>query len=201
MIIQAFFGEAQTGLGFQFYNESGTLLGSRTTTGISSLPEVGAYVASATPPTGAVGVFWSSDSTEASEDLRDSLVLDSTDQLLLTSLYIPQEGPAIIVPAPADDVDLCRVYVNVMDLEGEAAEGVAIVIELATGATKTEKSIERERVSMITDSDGHAEIDLVRTDVMVPSGQTYLVTCAALGLDKKVMTLEADLYDLSDLIE
>jgi len=75
MILQVFFGEAQTGLGYQFYDKDGTLLGSRVTTGIDSLPEAGGYAVEATPPGGTVGIFW--DSTETpdgvSEDLREAL--------------------------------------------------------------------------------------------------------------------------------
>lgn len=73
MIIQARFSAAQTGLGYQFYNAAGTLLGSRTTAGIAELPETGSYAADAIVPATAVGVFWSSATAQASEDLREAL--------------------------------------------------------------------------------------------------------------------------------
>jgi hypothetical protein len=73
MIIQARFGSTQTGLGYQFFDSAGALLGSRVTSGISALPETGSYVATATVPAGAVGVYWSSATSEASEDLREAL--------------------------------------------------------------------------------------------------------------------------------
>lgn len=69
MILQAFFGEAQTGLGYQFYDKDGTLLGSRVTTGIDSLPEAGAYAIEVTVPSDAAGIYWSSDTSEASQAL------------------------------------------------------------------------------------------------------------------------------------
>ena len=78
MIIQAFFGEAQTGLGYQFYDESGALLGTRVTTGIVSLPEAGGYAAEVVLPEGTVGVFWSSDTSQASEDLAGCTPAEST---------------------------------------------------------------------------------------------------------------------------
>lgn len=77
MIIQARFGTAQTGVGYQFYDSTGALLGSRVTADISELPETGAYVADATVPAGTAGVYWDTDEEEASEDLRDALVMDS----------------------------------------------------------------------------------------------------------------------------
>lgn len=75
MIFQVFFGEAQTGLGYQFFSSSGSLIGSRVTTGIVSLPESGGYLVDVALPGTAVGIFW--DSTETpdgvSEDLREAL--------------------------------------------------------------------------------------------------------------------------------
>lgn len=69
MILQAFFGEDQTGLGYQFYDKDGTLLGTRVTTGIDSLPEAGAYAIEVTVPSDAAGIYWSSDTSEASQAL------------------------------------------------------------------------------------------------------------------------------------
>lgn len=73
MIIQARFGSAQTGLGYQFYDATGALLGSRVTAGIVALPETGSYAADATIHADTVGVYWDSDTSEATEDLRDAL--------------------------------------------------------------------------------------------------------------------------------
>lgn len=75
MIIQTRFGAAQTGLGYQFFDGSGTLLGTRITASISALPETGAYIADATVPSGTVGVYWNSTVSlaQASEDLREAL--------------------------------------------------------------------------------------------------------------------------------
>ena len=69
MILQAFFGEDQTGLGYQFYDKDGTLLGTRVTTGIDSLPEAGAYAIEVAVPSNAAGIYWSSDTSEASQAL------------------------------------------------------------------------------------------------------------------------------------
>lgn len=76
MIIQAFFGSAQTGVGYQFYDATGALIGSRITAGIVTLPGAGAFMADATVPAGTAGVYWNTDATQAHEDLRDALALE-----------------------------------------------------------------------------------------------------------------------------
>jgi len=75
MIIQVRFGASQTGLGYQFYDSSAALLGSRVTSGITALPETGSYIATATVPGTAVGVYWNSTVSGATalEDLREAL--------------------------------------------------------------------------------------------------------------------------------
>ena len=78
MIIQARFGTAQADIGYQFYDDTGTLLGARVLgVSISEGEEVGHYLAEATPPATAVGVYWNDTVTldEASEDLREALAL------------------------------------------------------------------------------------------------------------------------------
>lgn len=77
MIIQVRFSAAQTGIGYQFYDDAGTLLSTRITAGIASGPETGSYIDDATVPATAVGVFWDSTETPdgASEDLREALAI------------------------------------------------------------------------------------------------------------------------------
>jgi hypothetical protein len=82
MILQAFFGEDQTGLGYQFYDKDGTLLGSRVTTGIDSLPEAGGYAVEVVVPDDAVGIYWSSDTQEASAPVAAETVVDSVNDPL-----------------------------------------------------------------------------------------------------------------------
>jgi hypothetical protein len=79
MTIIARFGAAQANLGFQFLDASGTLLGSRTTSGITALAETGSYIASPTPPVGAVAVYWNDSVTLATalEDLRDAFAIEA----------------------------------------------------------------------------------------------------------------------------
>jgi hypothetical protein len=80
MIIQSAFPGAQSLVSFQFYGLAG-MLGAAITAGIAApvaaLP--GLYVASATPPAGAIGVYWSCNNPalQSYEDLRDALALAS----------------------------------------------------------------------------------------------------------------------------
>jgi hypothetical protein len=208
MIIQSFFGEAQTGLGYQFYSDAGALLGTRVTAGVAALPEPGAYTATASVPAGAVGVYWSSDTATASEDLREALAfspatlaaLESAEQILLGSLYVPTVTPSLIIPIPADDPALCRVYLYTEDMTGLVTPGIEIKFELSAGPLKSERVISRKSRTLTTNLEGYAEIDLQRTDALIPNDVVYLVTSDALGLNKVPMTLAADLYDLKTLI-
>lgn len=80
MIIQVDFGAAQTGVGYRFYDSSGAYVGSRVTSGIVAGPATGTYVADATVPGGAVGVYWdcTGDATVfASEELGGRLKIET----------------------------------------------------------------------------------------------------------------------------
>lgn len=100
MIIQARFGAAQANLGYQFYGSDGSLLGSRITAGISALPETGSYIADATVPAGAVGVYWNDTVTlaTATEDLREALssvLVSGTGAYAITVSVVDQLAAAI----------------------------------------------------------------------------------------------------------
>ena len=212
MIIQAFFGEAQTGLGYQFYDESGALLGSRITAGIVSLPESGGYGADATAPAGYVGVFW--DSNETPEGLSEALtssaptaieiadeVESRADQIILATAYVPDAGPSLVIPAPSGDVTTCRVYLYAIGIDGLPREGVEVRFTLVNVPTRNESVFKvREIISVVTDAAGYAEIDLERTDGMTPAGSVYLVKSRELGMDDVEMTLDADVFNLGSLI-
>lgn len=89
MLIQTRFGAAQTGLGYQFFDSTGALLLTRITAGITALPETGAYIASATVPATAAGVFWNStvSGAQASEDLREALVTAPTASAIADAVW------------------------------------------------------------------------------------------------------------------
>ena len=214
MIIQARFGVAQTGLGYQFYDDAGTLLSTRITAGIATLPETGAYIADATVPVGSVGVFWDSTETPegATEDLREAFaaglspetiaLLDGADQILLNEIYTPTGSPAVVVPDPVDDLDLCRVYVNSEDLTNQLLEGVTVTFRLSGGPAKSERLLRVDaEVTMTTDAAGYAYVDLQRNDLLTPNDTYYRVTCTEFGLRNVTLpSLNTAMYNLADLI-
>ena len=72
--LQAEFGTAQTGLGYQFYDADGGYIGARVTTGIATLPGAGNYAVTVMIPEGAVGVIWTS--TETPDGILDDELTD-----------------------------------------------------------------------------------------------------------------------------
>jgi hypothetical protein len=74
MDIQVDFGAAQTSIGYRFYDNTGAYVGSRVTSGINAAPQAGVYIASATVPSGAFGVYWDCADANftASEDLTSA---------------------------------------------------------------------------------------------------------------------------------
>jgi hypothetical protein len=188
MIIQSRFGAAQTGLGYQFYDAAGALLGARVTAGITALPEAGSYIADATVPADAVGVFWDSSTSEATEDLREALaspdvptaseiadeVETRADQILLAALYVPDEAPAMVIPAPDSDGSMSVVYIYTEDILGGKRAGIVISLSLVKTPAKSERVLETAAKTMTTDADGFGEITVQRD-------QRYQVTCKDLG--------------------
>jgi hypothetical protein len=77
MIIQVDFGAAQSSIGYRFYDNAGAFVGARVTSGINAGPQAGVYLASATIPSGAVGVYWDCADANftASEDLTPARTL------------------------------------------------------------------------------------------------------------------------------
>ena len=131
MIIQARFGAAQTGLGYQFYNASGVLIAPRVTgSSIIALEEVGAYLADATVPGGAVGVYWNSTVSlaQATEDLREALA----------SPAVPSAA------AIADEVrvelatELARIDTTISSRNATAPDNTAVLAAIAALPTEAE---------------------------------------------------------------
>jgi hypothetical protein len=176
MIIQSRFGASQTGLGYQFYDADGALLGSRITSGIAALPEAGSYIADATVPADAVGVYWDSDTSEATEDLREALaspdvptvgeiadeVVTRADQILLVELYTPAESPSMVIPAPDSDESLTVVYAYTESITNVKRAGIEITLKLITTPAKSERVLEIVPKTMTTDAEGYAQITVQR---------------------------------------
>jgi len=224
MIFTARFSETQAALGVQFFDESGTLLGSRVTAGIVALPETGSYIVDLTPPTGAVGVYWNDTGTGATalEDLRDALAIadlnvaagdpwlaavpadyaDGTAGAALGRLNnTPPGAPVVVIPDPSTDETLCVVYINTEAISGTKQAGVAVTFALSGSPSKASRALEVAPATMTTDAEGVASISLQRTDAITPAGRYYLVNSPALGLHNRRLDLAADIFDLATLIK
>jgi hypothetical protein len=223
MIFTSRFSATQAALGVQFYDSSGTLLGSRITAGIVALPEAGSYQVDIMPPTGAAGIYWNDTGTGATalEDLRDALAIEglnvaASDPWLAAVPASYADGtagaalgrlnntaadePIAIIPAPPGDASLCNVFVNTESISNAKRAGVAITFTLVGSPTKSERVLETDSVKIVTDADGHASTTLQRTDNLTPAGRYYLVNSPKLGLLNRKLYLTSDTFDLSNLI-
>ena len=79
MKFAANFGAAAASAGYQFFDATG-LVGARVTAGVVNVAG-GVYVATATPPTGAVGILWTNDNPAtryAVEDIQTRVLTEAT---------------------------------------------------------------------------------------------------------------------------
>lgn len=227
MIIQARFGSTQTGLGYQFYSAAGTLLGSRITAGIVSLPETGSYAADATVPANAVGVFWDSSTSQATEDLREALAPAPDNTAVLDAIAaLPTEAEIIaaaggISPETAAALEAAD-QILLVDLHTPTAGPELVIPAPATDESLTvcycytENIINQKRAGIVlsfklvgTPAKSERILEVApataTTDadgyaqVTLQSGLRYRVTSRELGLEK-TFTPTAATYDLLTLI-
>lgn len=206
MILQAFFGSAQTGLGYQFYGPTGTLLGTRITSGITALPEAGGYVVDATVPSGAAGVYWNSASSSASEDLRDALAASISGDPWLTVVpgsyaagtagdalgrlnILPADNPVAVAPAPPSDPDLCLCYVDAEAITGAVLTDLEITINLKTPRPALSEA--GRLVSSKAYTMAHLTGTPGRYTLALESGLSYRATCSALWAEPLDFTIPA----------
>lgn len=93
MIIQFDFGKVVTGVGYQFYDVDGVLIGNRITDGIVAGPQPGLYLADTTIPDNAIGVYWSSDQPGFSgfDPLEEEHELDELQSFVTAHIGPPPE--------------------------------------------------------------------------------------------------------------
>jgi len=191
MIIEARFFSAQANLGYQFYDGTGALIGTRVTTGITSTPETGAYIADAEIPDAAVGVYWNDTVTLA----------ESSESLIISRAFAGATvDDPVVAPEPPAGTGLCTVYVYTESLIGVQRAGISISFSLFGVPAKSGRVLDTTPVTMTTDANGYASITLQRTDAMTPTGRSYRVNCPVLGLSKAVMTLADSTFNLAGLI-
>jgi hypothetical protein len=125
-------------------------------------------------------------------------------------LVVPGPSPLVPVPAAPTDNSLCRVYGYITTADRRPAAGVEVTFELVRpqgAAVASALLISGDRFTARTNGAGalasaHDKtwLEMTRTDRMQPAGATYKVTCAALGVSDKVVTLTADVVDLRALL-
>lgn len=104
------------------------------------------------------------------------------------------EQPVIPIPAPPNDPENCLLY-----LDADQAN-VKVIVTLSDYPAAGNRLLTSKPVVGVTDSDGHLELTLKRTDRIEPAGLTYHIKSDALGINQEGVTLTADLVDLRDLI-
>ncbi len=122
------------------------------------------------------------------------------------------DDPVIVIPDPAQDPQVCRLYGYVRTEEGRPAANVAITAELiptATAAKIPGYLISRKKVTFSTNSEGRVIdafgnlfVELVRTDSIVPNATEwkYQITCSEAKLSAQTV-LEEDRFDIATLID
>ncbi len=116
--------------------------------------------------------------------------------------------PVVVVPGAPAVTGACRVY-GYMELPDKtAAAGVPISFELiAPGLVASERLVAERIVKATTSATGQLMnaagvpyVDLNRTDALSQAAAVYEVTCEALGVRRKRVTLTTSLADLRTLL-
>jgi hypothetical protein len=113
----------------------------------------------------------------------------------------PPDAPVIIIPAPADDADLCTVFIDAENISNDPVANLTVKFELVSVPAKTERVLSNSVVAMVTDAEGRGVIALQRNDRIAPEGTSYRVTCEKLGWKNEPLTLTTETFNLADLIE
>lgn len=121
-------------------------------------------------------------------------VTDSATQLLLAVPYVPDESPALIIPAPDTDESLTVVFGFTENIINVKRAGIVLLFALMDIPAKSERMLEIAAQSATTDSNGYAQISL-------QSGKRYKLTCRELGYQNgKIFTPTGETFNLLTLI-
>lgn len=102
---------------------------------------------------------------------------------------------------PPVNPDLCRLYGYFLLPSGEPAQNIAVTATLvANRASEADQSIVAfEPVTVETDVNGYAEMDLVRTDQFSPT-PTYSITAPKCRINLRNISLTTATQDLAELL-
>lgn len=118
--------------------------------------------------------------------------LEAANQILLAAPYVPDESPALIIPAPDGDESLSVLYIYTESITNDKRAGIEIVVKLLTTPAKSERVLEIAPKTMTTDANGYAQLTVQR-------GLRYRVTSRDLGLNT-ITEPTADTLNLLTLI-
>lgn len=118
--------------------------------------------------------------------------LEAAEQILLAAPYVPDELPALIIPAPDTDEALTVCYGYTESITNEKRAGITLAIKLVDAPAKSERILEIAKQTATTDADGYVQISL-------QSDLRYRVISKELGLDH-VFTPTGATFDFLSLI-
>jgi hypothetical protein len=122
------------------------------------------------------------------------------------------EEELIVIPGPPADTGLCRVYAYLEGINNDKRLPTAriefrLIAPDGTKAVASERLIAERVTTLKVDGlgrlqgeDGQPWADFQRNDMLTPAGTTYEVTSAALGISRKVVTLNTSIADLRALL-
>lgn len=132
------------------------------------------------------------------ELLAGHTAVGSVGEALNRLLEASPEAP-VVVPTPAES--LCNVFLHTSDILTDPVSGLVLKFELSGGPTTAGGVVQKGSATLVTDDEGIATGEFLRTDFMTPAGRTYLVTCPTLGFDRTPFSLETDTFNLADLVQ
>jgi hypothetical protein len=109
----------------------------------------------------------------------------------------PPSAFVVVIPGPPAQAGLCRVYGYMTNLNGQAVPNVTVTFQLMPQPAKSDRIIAGPIITTKTDNAGKLQIDLQRNDNITPAGSKYQVSCQAIGIQNKQITLASDLHDLA----
>lgn len=111
------------------------------------------------------------------------------------------EMNAVVIPSPTDPT-LCRLYGTFLYPSGAVAVGIRVEATLVVNApatASTGNTIIEKTVFVDTDSDGYAQLDVIKTSEYSPPA-TYTITVNKCGLKLQGISLTTSTQDINGLL-
>lgn len=115
-------------------------------------------------------------------------------------------APVGVVPLPAGDAEVCRVYGYFETLRNKPGAVQVSFKLIGPAGLRSERILVGREVRFSTDATGALSdgtnpwVELQRTDTLQPAGAQYEINCPALGVRNKRVTLTAPTADFATLV-